>query len=71
MGEKIQQFLKQKFPEISITAVADARNIVTLSGECESWQQLVDVGHAVAKLENVKNVVSDMTVRGMAIPGRD
>ena len=71
MGEKIQQFLKQKFPEISITAVADARNIVTLSGECESWQQLVDVGHAVAKLENVKNVVSDMTVRGMEIPGRD
>lgn len=71
MGTKIQEFLKQQFPEISITASVDDRNIVTLAGECESWQQLVDVGHAVAKLENVKNVVSDMTVKGMELPGRD
>ena len=71
MIEYVRQFLKEKFPEVEITATADYRNIVTLAGECESWQQLVDIGHAVAKLEGVKNVVSDMTVKGLEIPHRD
>lgn len=71
MIEYVRRFLKQQYPKITVSATADDRNIVTLAGECESWQQLVDIGHAVAKLEGVKNVVSDMTVRGMEIPHRD
>ncbi len=69
--EQVQTYLRQNFPTVEIKAVADSRNIVTLSGSCESWQQLVDIGHGVAKLDGVKNVVSDMTVQGMELPKKD
>lgn len=47
------------------------RNIATVSGECETWEQLIDVGHFVAEDAKIKNVVSEMTVKGLTITPQD
>lgn len=49
----------------------DERNIATVSGECETWEQLIDVGHFVAEDAKIKNVVSEMTVKGLTITPQD
>ena len=69
----IRSFLKKNYPDLKINASMDptGRNIVTLSGECGSWQQVVEIGHNVAKQEGVINVVNDLTVKGMTIPRKD
>ena len=61
------------FPQLAggITATCDFRGVVTLAGECETYQQLTEVAHLVAKLEGVRNVVSDMTAADVEIPRRD
>ena len=51
MIERIRQAASSAFPGIELTLSVDGRNIVTVQGECESWNQLVDVGHFVAKQE--------------------
>jgi glycerol-3-phosphate dehydrogenase len=66
-----QQFLVEAYPGLRLECAADRRGILTLTGECESWEQLVGAGHAAAKLDGVKNVVSEMTVRGLAVPKKD
>ena len=71
MIERIRQAASEAFPGIEMTLALDGRNIVTVQGECESWNQLVDVGHFLAKQEGVKNVVNEMTVRGLVIPKKD
>lgn len=71
MLDKIQTLLQSEFPNETITAKVDDRKIVTLSGECSTWQVLIDIGHAVAKVPGVRNVVSDMTAKGVTIPKKD
>ena len=71
MIERIRQAASEAFPGIELTLSVDGRNIVTVQGECESWNQLVDVGHFLAKQEGVKNVVNEMTVKGLVIPKKD
>lgn len=73
MIETIRTFLSEQYPDLNIKAKMDdlGRSIITLSGECSSWQQVVDIGHAVAKAEGVKNVVNELTVRGLQIPRKD
>ena len=71
MIERIRQAASEAFPGIELTLSLDGRNIVTVQGECESWNQLVDVGHFLAKQEGVKNVVNEMTVKGLVIPKKD
>jgi len=68
-----EKMLKEKFPDFDFTVKLDphGRNIVTVGGEVDTWQRLIDVGHAAAKVEGVKNVVSEMTVKGMEIPKKD
>ena len=66
-----KQLLEEKFPGRQLECAMDQRGILTVSGECESWEQLIDIGHAAAKLGGVKNVVSEMTVRGLDIPKKD
>lgn len=67
----VQECLREEFPRFALTARVDDRAIVTLAGECDSWQALVDVGHRVAKVTGVRNVVSDMTVTNLVIPRKD
>ena len=38
LNERVEQVLKEAFPHLDIRAEADFRSIVTLSGECTSWQ---------------------------------
>lgn len=67
----IEQKFRKKFPDAEIHMSVDQRRILTLTGECTSWKQLVQIGHMAAKIENVKNVVNKMTVKGMTIPKKD
>ena len=69
--DEVRAWLAERYPNVEIKAEADDRSIVTLSGDCETYQQLVDIGHGVARLPGVRNVVSDMTVGGEGLPRRD
>ena len=71
MLEDLRRKLTEAFPALALSVTVDARNIVTVTGEAESWEQLVDVGHFLAKQEGVRNVVNEMTVRGLVIPKKD
>lgn len=67
----LQNQIKTLFPQLNINIVINERNIAFVYGECQSWQQLIDVGHIVAKEPRVKNVVSRMTVQGLNVKGPD
>lgn len=69
--KEILEYLQQKYPDLSIKADVDERNIVHLSGSCDSWTQIIDIGHEIADMPNVRNVVSEMTVKGLDIPQKD
>ena len=69
--EVIQNTLTETFPGLSINAAIDERNIVTLNGECETWAQVVQAGHLAAKPAEVKNVVNELSVRGMPAPRKN
>ncbi len=73
MLERVEQMLKEKFPSLDLhVRESDTRpGIVFISGECESWEQLVLVGQTVTKVEGVVNAVSDMTVKDLVIPKKD
>lgn len=71
MREAIANQVREAFPEISVEVSVDDRKIVSLRGECRSWEELVEVGHYVAHMEGVKNVVNEMEVAGMEIPRKD
>ncbi|WP_195268366.1 FAD-dependent oxidoreductase [Eubacterium sp. 1001713B170207_170306_E7] len=71
MLETIEQELKKAFPEIPLSLSVDARRIVTVTGVCGTWDQVVDIGHLIAKQEGVRNVVNELTVKGMEIPKKD
>lgn len=69
--ESIQNTLREAFPGLNLAASMDERGIVTLRGDCETWNQAVDAGHLAAKPAEVKNVVSELTVRGQPAPRKD
>lgn len=71
MLDEILKIMTEDFQMEGAAADVDDRNIVTLRGICGSWQTLVDVGHRIAKVPGVRNVVSDMEVRGLEIPRKD
>lgn len=63
--------LRKDFPNAQINVSMDERHILTLTGECSSWGELVKIGHKAAKFKGVKNVVNKMTVKGLVIPKKD
>ena len=67
----LERRLKKQFPDAEINVTVDSRNILTLTGECSGWDELVKIGHTAAKDKKIKNVVNHMTVRGMEIPKKD
>ena len=70
---RVNACVAELFPNVAagITASCDFRGVITLAGTCETYQQLCDLAHAVAKVEGVRNVVSDMTAADVTIPHRD
>lgn len=71
LEKTVNEMLTKTFPDERVSATVDERRIVHLQGECSSWQTLIDVGHAVAHVEGVRNVVSDMTAKGVEIKKKD
>ena len=67
----IQNTLRNAFPKLEMEVSIDERNIITLRGECETWDQVVAAGHLAAKDREVKNVVNELSVRGKKTPRRD
>ena len=45
--------------------------VVTLTGQVDVWQHVVDIGHLAGKLPNVYSIVNDITVKGLEIPVPD
>ena len=71
MLETVRSTLLDKWPGLTLDITADNRHIVTLRGQCENWQTVVDIGHAAAKVSGVKNVVNELSVPGLSIPKKD
>lgn len=73
MKKKIVQAIKEDetLSGYQIEVFISADKIVTLTGEVDDWQQVVDCGHLVAKIKGVRNIVNDMTAKGIVIPKRD
>lgn len=71
MLEQIKKQAKAAFPGVSFELSIDERRIVTVTGECESWEQVVNIGHFLAAQEQVKNVVNELRVKGLTIPKKD
>ena len=71
LNRRIHEKVTDQFPEVNIEIRINERNIATVSGECETWEQLIDVGHFVAEDAKIKNVVSEMTVKGLTITPQD
>ena len=67
----IEKKLIKQFPDADIHVKVDQRRILTLSGSCASWKELVAIGHLAAKQKDIRNVVNHMTVAGMEIPHKD
>ena len=65
----MERKLRKQFPGVHVSM--DQRRIVTLTGTCASWGELVRAGHMAAKMKNVKNVVNKLTVPGLTIPKKD
>lgn len=63
--------LNKTFPGLDLHVDVDGRGIATVSGVCDTWETLVDVGHYVGKCQGVKSVVSDMHVPGVEISRPD
>lgn len=71
MKQVIEQELKKSFPNIQMSVSVDERKIVTVKGECETWNQVIKIGHLIAKQDNVRNVVNELSVKGLEIPKKD
>ncbi len=50
----------------NINIQIDSDNIVTLDGVVGCWQDVVDAGHATAKVDGVVNVVNNISVEGIS-----
>ncbi|MDR1443486.1 MAG: NAD(P)/FAD-dependent oxidoreductase, partial [Treponema sp.] len=71
MLETIKNALKETFPDLDPELSVDGRGILTIRGECASWDEVVAAGHLAAKAPEIKNVVNELSVRGKPAPRRD
>jgi glycerol-3-phosphate dehydrogenase len=71
MIEEIRKTLKEALPDLEPELSLDGRGILTIRGECASWDQVVAAGHLAAAPPEVRNVVNDLSVRGSPAPRRD
>ncbi|MDO4289152.1 MAG: NAD(P)/FAD-dependent oxidoreductase [Eubacterium sp.] len=75
MGDCVQQFyekLKEStaLKDYKIAANADTRKVMRLTGEVDTWQQVVDIGHLAGK-SGVKGVINDLKVKGVEAVSKD
>ena len=67
LREQIEKKLAgdERLKDCQITVWVEEGGIVHLEGKADSWQHVVDAGHAVAAEKAVYNVVNDLTVDGI------
>jgi glycerol-3-phosphate dehydrogenase len=61
---QFEELLREVHPQAKISCGIDARGILTLSGECGNWDEVVGIGHLAAKQPGVKNVVNRLSAGG-------
>ena len=73
MQEKILNAIsgQEELRDYHIKVTVDPENIVTLEGEVDRWQQVVDIGHIAGSFPEVKNVRNLITVKGLELPKAD
>jgi glycerol-3-phosphate dehydrogenase len=71
MLEAIRSALKEVLPDLEPELSIDQRGILTIRGECASWEEVVTAGHLAAAPPGVRNVVNELGVRGKPAPRRD
>lgn len=62
---------QEEYKVYNVTYKVSNDKVVTLEGTVDVWQQVVDIGHAVAKIKGVRNVVNNITPKGMIIEKPD
>jgi len=70
-AEEIKKAVEKAVPGLVPEVFIDGRGIVTLTGDCTDWSQVVDAGHAAAQQPDVKNVVNKLRVNGKDAPKKD
>jgi glycerol-3-phosphate dehydrogenase len=71
MLEAIKNALKEALPDLDPELSVDERGILTMRGECASWEEVVVAGHLAAKPPEIRNVVNELSVRGKPTPRKD
>ncbi|MDR0784494.1 MAG: NAD(P)/FAD-dependent oxidoreductase [Treponema sp.] len=71
MLEIIRNTLKEALPDVEAEISIDERGILTIRGECASWEEVVAAGHLAAQTPEVRNVVNELAVRGKPAPRKD
>jgi glycerol-3-phosphate dehydrogenase len=71
MLEEIKKTLKEALPDLIPELSIDERGILTIRGECASWEEVVAAGHLAAKPPEIRNVVNELSVRGKPAPRKD
>jgi glycerol-3-phosphate dehydrogenase len=71
VARTIQEQLIRAFPGTRLQVEMDARGILTLRGACDTWQQVVAIGHRAAKLPGVSNVVNELTPAAVQVPKKN
>ena len=69
--EAVRKTLKEALPDLEPELSIDGRGILTIRGECASWDQVVTAGHLAAAPHEVRNVVNELSVRGSPVPRTD
>lgn len=67
--EKVSKYSHLK--DYNIDFQVDKDNVVTLSGEVDVWQHVVDIGHIAGSIPEVYSVINNITVKGLDIPKPD
>lgn len=57
--------------QYDIGIAVSEENIVTLTGEVDVWQHVVDIGHLAGSLPEVYSVVNNIAVKGLTITAPD
>jgi len=69
--------VKEKLKEIngidveSIDVSISNEKIATLKGQVKTWKEVVEIGHAVAKVRGIKNVVNDIIAEDAVVEKQD
>lgn len=70
VNKRVAKYFEERdYKGVSFTVSKD--KIVSLSGEVKTWQDVVDLGHEVAKIKGVRNVVNDVLCEGLVLQKPD